>query len=168
LGTQSWSLIAAISRLPARVADDLNAASNLPFPGHRADTRAVSPIAELIIAILLPTAAGYAIIAVVRGGRRLSQARCEPTPPEPVEQLAARLRRLRAQLEQTEAQPGITAKGHKVRALRGAYVDVLTDACARFEVVPPKGGDRAELTEIYRVEAALRAHGLDVRQTAMR
>jgi hypothetical protein len=128
----------------------------------------MSPIAELIIAILLPTAAGYAIIAAVRAGRRLSEARCKPVPPEPVELLAARLRRLRAELELTEAQPGLTAKGHRVRALRGAYVDVLTDACARLEIAPPRGGDRAERTEIHRAEAALRAHGLDVRQTAMR
>ena len=128
----------------------------------------MSPITELVIAILLPTAAGYAIIAAVRGGRRLSQARCKPALPEPVDQLAARLRRLRAELEQTEAQPGLTAKSHRVRALRGAYVDVLTDACARFAVTPPSGGDHAQLTEIYRAEAALRAHGLDVRQTAMR
>ncbi len=128
----------------------------------------MSPIAELVIAVLLPTAGGYAIIAIVRGGRRLRESRHKPTPPEPVERLGARLRRLRVQLEQTEAQPGITAKGHRVRALRGAYVDVLTEACTRFEIAPPEGGDRAELTEIYRAEAALRAHGLDVRQTAMR
>lgn len=128
----------------------------------------MSPVAELIIAILLPVAAGYAIIAAFRGVRRVNRARYRPTAREPIERLAARLRRLRAELEQTEAQPGITAKSHRVRALRGAYVDVLSEACGRLGVVPPQGGDQAQLTDIYRVEAALRSRGLDVRQTAAR
>ena len=55
-----------------------------------------------------------------------------------------------------------------MRALRGAYVDALTTACTRLEVTPPSGGERAPLTEIYRVEAALRQRGLDVRETAAR
>jgi hypothetical protein len=128
----------------------------------------VSPIAELVIAILLPTAAGYAIIVAVRGWRRLSEARRRPTPPEPLEELAARLRRLRLQLEQTEAQQGLAAKSHRVRALRCAYLDVLAQACGRLEVAPPQGGEQARLTEIYRAEAALRSRGIDVRQAAMR
>ena len=128
----------------------------------------MSPYVELIFAIALPTASCYAILAAVRGWRRFSRARSRPAPPEPVDRLAGRLRRLRAELEQTEAQPGVTAKGHRVRALRGAYVDVLSEACLRLEVSPPQGGDLAPLSEIYRVEAALRDRGLDVRQTAMR
>ena len=55
-----------------------------------------------------------------------------------------------------------------MRALRGAYIDALTTACERLEVSPPPGGDRAPLAEIYRVEAALRERGLDVRETAVR
>ena len=70
--------------------------------------------------------------------------------------------------ERTPFSIGVTAKGHRVRALRGAYVDVLSEACLRLEVSPPQGGDLAPLSEIYRVEAALRDRGLDVRQTAMR
>jgi hypothetical protein len=124
----------------------------------------VSPLVELIIAILLPAAAGYAILLAFRGVRRLNRARYKPTSPEPIERLAARLRRLRAELEQTEARPGTTAKGHRVRALRGAYVDVLSQACDRLEVIPPQGGDQAKLTDIYRAEAALRSRGLDVRR----
>ena len=54
----------------------------------------------------------------------------------------------------------------RLKALRGAYVDALSTACQRLEVSPPGGGDRAPLTEIYRVEAALRQRGLDVRETA--
>ncbi len=128
----------------------------------------MNSVAELVIAILLPTAAGYAIIAAFRGARRLSQARYKSPPPEPIEQVAARLRRLRSELEQTEARPGTTAKSHRVRALRGAYIDLLSQACGRLEIVPPEGGDRARQAEIYRAEAALRSRGLDVRESAGR
>ena len=126
----------------------------------------MSRLAELIIAILLPTAVGYAILAAFRGGLRLNRARYRSAPPEPIERLTARIRRLRAELEQTEARPGTTAKSHRVRALRGAYVDVLSEACGRLGIVPPQGGDRAQVTDIYRVEAALRSRGLDVRRRA--
>jgi hypothetical protein len=51
-----------------------------------------------------------------------------------------------------------------VQALRGAYADALTAACRRLEVSPPSGGDRAPQAELYRVEAALRQRGLEVRQ----
>ena len=49
-------------------------------------------------------------------------------------------------------------------ALRGAYADALSLACRRLDVSPPRGGDRAPQAEIYRVEAALRQRGLDVRR----
>jgi hypothetical protein len=123
----------------------------------------VSPLAELIIAILLPTAAGCAIIGAFRGVRRLNQARHRLAPAEPIEQLAARLRRLRSQLEETEAKPRTAAKSHRVRAIRGAYLDVLSETCERLEVTPPPGGDRARQADIYRVEAELRSRGIDVR-----
>ena len=51
-------------------------------------------------------------------------------------------------------------------AARGAYIDTLSYACERLGVSPPVGGDRARWAEIYRVEAALREHGLDVREAA--
>jgi hypothetical protein len=128
----------------------------------------VSPLAELIIAILLPTAAGYAIIIAFRSGRQLNRARRRPAPAEPIEQLATTLRRLRSQLEETEARPGTTAKSHRVKAVRGAYLDVLVQACGRLDVTPPQGGDWAGQADIYRAEAELRSRGLDVRQTAVR
>ncbi len=128
----------------------------------------MSPLIELAIAILLPTAAGYAILVAVRAVRRARQARYKPPPAESLDRLAGRLRRLRAELEQTEARPGVTAKSHRVRAVRGAYLDLLCEACSRLEVPPPPGGDRAQLTEIYRVEDALRSRGIDVRDTAIR
>ncbi len=125
-------------------------------------------VVELVLACFLMPLAGYALIGAWRGARWLSESRYKAPPPKSVERLGADLRRLRAELEDTETRVGLTAKHHRVRALRGAYVDTLTAACERLEVSPPPGGDRAPLAEIYRVEAALRERGLDVRETAVR
>jgi hypothetical protein len=125
-------------------------------------------IALLVLALALPTAAGYFLVVTVGGWHKLANRLRRPPPPETPERLAATLRRLRAQLEATETTPGATAKGHHVRVLRGAYLDALRDACARLEVSPPPGGDRASQAEIYRAEAALRERGLDVREPAAR
>jgi hypothetical protein len=130
-------------------------------------------VIELVIIILLPTAAGYAIIGGFRGagwaaGRwHARQHRLDP-PAEPIERLGASLRRLRAELDVTETRSGIPAKNQRLKALRGAYVDALRTACERLEVSPPRGSDRAPQAEIYRVEAALRERGLDVRQPVAR
>ena len=123
-------------------------------------------VALLVLALLLPTAAGYALVASVRVSRRMAESRRRPTPPEPADRLAANLRRLRAELEATEFSPAVQAKNHHVRVVRGAYLDALRDACARLGVSPPPGGDRARQADIYRAEAALRERGLDVRATA--
>jgi hypothetical protein len=139
----------------------------LDFTCRRADTGRVSWVVELVLAIFLMPLAGYALIGAWRGARRLSEARYKAPPPRPIERLGADLRRLRAELEDTETRAGLTAKHHRVQALRGAYVDALTAACERLEVSPPPGGERAPLAEIYRVEAALRERGLDVRETAV-
>ena len=125
-------------------------------------------IALLLLVLALPTAAGYFLLATLGGWRKLAEALRRPPPPESADRLAATLRRLRAQLETTETTPGATAKSHRIRALRGAYLDALRDACARLEVSPPAGGDRASQAEIYRAEAALRERGLDVREPAAR
>jgi hypothetical protein len=128
---------------------------------------------EWVLVILLPTAAFGVIIAGIRGARwsaerrRIRQARLQG-PAEPIERIEARLRRLRAELDATETRAGAVGKNMRVRALRGAYTDVLSAACERLGVPPPPGGDRTPLTEIYRVEAALRQRGLDVRQPAVR
>jgi hypothetical protein len=128
----------------------------------------MAPIAWTVLAFLLPTAAMYVVIVVARSGRGLSELRRKAPPPEPADQLQARLRRLRAQLETTETSPGGTAKHHHVAAVRGAYLDTLREACARLDVSPPPGGDRPRQADIYRVEAALRERGLDVREPAGR
>ncbi|MGH3186022.1 MAG: hypothetical protein ACRDPY_13875 [Streptosporangiaceae bacterium] len=53
-----------------------------------------------------------------------------------------------------------------MQALRLAYTDALSSACGRLDISPPQGGDHAAQAEIYRVEAALRERGLDVRREA--
>ena len=128
----------------------------------------MSPVLAYILIFALPTAAGFALIGAVRAARWLAEARYrarfQALPPEPIERLQANLRRLRAELEDTETRSGLTAKHHRLQALRGAYVDALSAACRRLDVSPPLGGDRAAQAEIYRVEAALRQRGLDVRR----
>jgi hypothetical protein len=130
----------------------------------------VNPVVELVIVVLIPTAAGYALIAGFRGLRwsadRWYAWRYRQAPPaEPIERLEANLQRLRAELEATETRSGVTAKNLRVTALRGAYLDALTTACQRLDVPSPSGA-RAPLAEIYRIEAALRQRGLDVREPA--
>jgi hypothetical protein len=128
----------------------------------------VSPVVEFLFAAALPTLAGFALIYAWRGAGWLGQVRArrraKAQPPDPIERLQASLRRLRAELEDTETRSRLTAKHHRVQALRGAYLDTLSAACLRLDVSPPAGGDRAAQSEIYRVEAALRRRGLDVRQ----
>jgi hypothetical protein len=125
----------------------------------------MSPVAELVLAIVLMPATGYALIGALWAAHRLAEARRKAPPPVPVERLAADLRRLRADLENTETRAGLIAKHHRVQALRGAYLDTLSAACQRLDVPSPPG-DGASLAEIYRVEAALRQRGLDVRESA--
>lgn len=126
----------------------------------------MSTIALLAFALVLPTLAGLAIVLSVRGYRRLAEARLRQPSAEPVDHIAERLRRLRTELEATECRQRGTAKRHHVVATRGAYIDTLSCACERLGVSPPAGGDRARQAEIYRVEAALRERGLDVREAA--
>ncbi len=133
----------------------------------------MSPPVELAVAILLPTATLYALIGGVRLLRWAAERRSRPVPPEPIERLAANLGRLRSDLEAMETRSGVPAKHLRLRALRAAYVDALASACLRFGISPPAGEHPARpghvrQSEIYRVEAALRQRGLDVRQTVSR
>jgi hypothetical protein len=102
-------------------------------------------VVELIIVLAGMPVAGCALIGAWRALERwppakLAQARRKPPPPEPLDRLEADLRRLRAELEDTEARAGLIAKNHRVQAVRGAYLDALTEACRRLDV-PPPGGD---------------------------
>ena len=128
---------------------------------------------EFVTAILLPIGAIYGLIASFRvarwaGERRDSHNTAET---EPIERLAANLRRLRAQLETLETRTDVPAKNLRLRALRAAYIDALGTACQRLEVTPPRcagtpGHQQADQAEIYRVESDLRRRGLDVRELA--
>lgn len=115
--------------------------------------------------VLMPVA-GCALLGAWRGAAWLAEARRKAPPPVPTARLAADLRRLRTELSDTETRAELVAKQHRVRALRAAYLDTLTTACQRLGVSPP--GPGASVAEIYRVEAALRQRGLDVRDTAAR
>ena len=138
----------------------------------------MSPPVQLLVAIALPIAAVYSLIGGGRLARWVSDSwiperRSRDATPEPVEVLEANLVRLRSQLEAMETRTDLPAKNLRLRALRAAYVDALNDACQRLEVTPPTGaasgrpGDVRQ-AEIYRVEAALRQRGLDVREKAGR
>jgi hypothetical protein len=134
----------------------------------------VSPYLALVAVVFLPTAIGYGVVGAFRAARwadNWRQSRIAPPPPEPIERLAGTLRRLRAELEAMETRTGVPNKHLKVAALRGAYLDALGTACRRLEVSPPviEGhpvSPRVNQAEIYRVEAALRQRGLDVREPA--
>ncbi len=132
------------------------------------------PVIELIGIVLLPTAIGFAVIYGVRLARWAAAKRpverlvTRPVATEPIERLAARLCRLHAELEDLENRSDVPVKGMRLRALRGAYLDVLRTACERLDVSPPPPGDHVPQAEIYRVEAGLRERGLDVRPAATR
>ena len=125
----------------------------------------MSSVVDLVLVVVLMPAAGYAIIGGVRAARWLEEKRRKAPPPVPVDRLAANLRRLRAELEETETSAELTAKRFHVRSVRGAYLDTLAEACQRLGVSPPPG-DGATQADIYRTEAALAARGLDVREPA--
>ena len=138
----------------------------------------MSPPVQLLVAIALPIAAVYSLIGGGRLARWVSDSwlperRARGAAPEPVERLGANLIRLRSQLEAMETRTDMPAKNLRLRALRAAYVDALNDACQRLDVDPPASASRAHpgdtrQAEIYRVEAALRERGLDVREKAGR
>jgi hypothetical protein len=122
----------------------------------------VSPVVDLVLVVVLMPAAVYALIGGLRAARWIEEKRRKAPPPTPVDRLTANLRRLRTELEQTETSTEPTAKQHRVRSVRGAYLDTLAEACQRFGVSPLPGDDATQ-ADIYRTEAALAARGLDVR-----
>jgi hypothetical protein len=84
----------------------------------------------------------------------------------------ADLVRLRSELEATETRSDLVAKNLRLQALRAAYIDALNDACRRLDIRPPPGvsarAEKVRQSDIYRIEAALRERGIDVRETAGR
>jgi hypothetical protein len=132
----------------------------------------VSPPFQLLVAIALPIAAIYSLIGGGRLVTWISEQQTRAPAPVPIERVRANLVRLRAQLEAMETRTDLPAKNLRLRALRAAYVDALNDACQRLDVSPPAGSqahpESVPQSDIYRVEAALRERGLDVRETAGR
>ena len=132
----------------------------------------MSPPFEFAAAIALPIAAFYGVIGGARLLKWLSEQPSRPPAPVPIEQVRANLVRLRVQFEAMETRSDLPAKNLRLRALRAAYVDALVDACQRLDVSPPAGArarpENARQSDIYRMEAALRERGLDVRETAGR
>lgn len=131
-----------------------------------AHTGDVSWVAYLVIVLAGMPAAGCAVVGGWRAFWWLEERLRKAPPAESLAELAASLGRLRAELEDTETRAGLTAKHHRVEAIRAAYLDVLTVACRRLDVAPPAGGARATLADIYRAEAALRQRGLPVDEKA--
>jgi hypothetical protein len=132
----------------------------------------VSPPFQLLVAIALPIAAVYSLIGGGRLVNWIAEQQTRAPTPEPIERVRANLVRLRAQLEAMETRSDLPAKNLRLRALRAAYVDALSEACQRLDVSPPAGSqahpESVKQSDIYQVEAALRERGLDVRETAGR
>jgi hypothetical protein len=128
----------------------------------------VGVIVALVLMIGFPIVLGYLLFCDDGLLERWRNRRPMATV-EPIECLAADLRRLHTRLEVTENSPDGAGKGLKLRAIRAAYVDALGMACEQLEVSPAPRGGRSDLVpqwEVYRVEAALRQRGLDVRERA--
>ena len=118
------------------------------------------------ISLFLPSL-GWAALGGIRLCHALAAHRSStPVLREPIERLGTNLYRLRRRLDAAENEMFTPFKAARVRALRAAYVDALSDACDELEVSPPttRGNSTNLLIEIYRVEAALRECGLDVRR----
>jgi hypothetical protein len=86
--------------------------------------------------------------------------------------MAVRLWRLRLEVIRVEEQSAPGPGRHlRLRALRAAYADSLFSACRALDV-PVSGAESAAGplpdVETYRLEAALRERGLDVRPVALR
>jgi hypothetical protein len=132
----------------------------------------MNPPLEFAAAIVLPVAAVYSLIGGARLLKWISEQQSRAPAPEPIERLRANLVRLRAQLEDMETRSDQPAKNLRLRALRTAYVDALKDACQQLDVSLPAGArvrsESVRQSDIYRMEAALRERGLDVRETAGR
>jgi hypothetical protein len=132
----------------------------------------MTPPFEFALAIALPIAAVYSVIGGGRLLKWISEQQTQAPLPEPIQRVSADLVRLRAQLEAMETRSDLPAKNLRLRAVRAAYVDALYEACRRLEISPPTGArlrpENVRQSDIYRIEAALRERGIDVREMAGR
>ena len=99
----------------------------MPQSRGRGDTGLVSTVVDLVLVLVLMPVAGYALIGGMRAARRVAEMRRKAPPPVPVDRIEANLRRLRAELDQTETSAELTAKRFHVRSVRGAYLDTLAE-----------------------------------------
>jgi hypothetical protein len=134
----------------------------------------VLKVIEVVLILLTPTLVGASLIGGVRLWgwiRRWANDRRAVAAGSsvPLERLAADLRRLHQQVARVEDAADMTpGRGVRVRALRSAYGESLVAACCALDVPDaPPDGSRLSLPEVYRLEAALRERGLDVRPTAL-
>src|SRR5205823_5532922 len=114
--------------------------------------------------MLFPTLLGWAVVGGAKLWRRMEGRPRGPMPAgQPIERIAADLRRLNGQSGALGAQPPGPGRRIRTRALDAAYTDVLLAACRALEVRPPALAPDgcAVPTEIDRVEAELRDRGLD-------
>lgn len=125
-------------------------------------------VLALAFAMVLPTLAMGALIVLPKLGgvaRRRRSRRAAPTPAwPPIERLAADLRRLRPMPEDSR-RSRVQREGARL-----AYLDLIIEACERLDV-PQDLRSRyglAREAELMRVEAALAAAGLDVRDSGDR
>lgn len=122
----------------------------------------------LVTVLFLPTLVGFA----VAGCRRLWRVRERGSPQpvainQPIERIAADLRRLRRQRALHQVEMSRPGRHLRSRALTAAYLDVLAAACRALEVAPPRLSESGRATpssEIRRVESELHRRGLDVGQ----
>ncbi len=130
----------------------------------------MNPPFEFALAIALPIAAVYAVIGSGRLLNWISDRQVHAPAPEPIQRVRANLVKLRAEVESTETRNDLLAKNMRLRAVRAAYVDALYDACGRLGTSPQPGARPGNVrqSDIYRLETALRARGLDVRETVAR
>lgn len=138
--------------------------TSLPRLNRGSAGRRLGAVGLLALALLLPTAVGYAVLGLARALRWWGERR-RPVPVEPpLHSVAADLRRLHDAVDRVELARDLPAKRLRLTAARAAYVDALVSACRRLDVEPPAVvGSTVPQVEIYRVEAALRRRGLDVR-----
>jgi hypothetical protein len=127
--------------------------------------------AVLVVGVMiLPTLLGAAALGAMRVRRMWESRDRGPSPlGQPIERLAADVRRLHDQRTALLRQAPGPGRGLRIRALDAAYVDALTAACLALDVVPPRAvGAGPATTEIGRVESELRRRGLDVRPHEVR
>jgi hypothetical protein len=141
---------------------------NWPFSwrkrGRRAVARAPAPAARPICAML--ALADGSAPGGTPGGEACGVLACRGFGRCPVmtelHELAAHLRRVRAQVQHERSQPSMTGRHVRITAARLAYSDLLVEACEKLRIETDLSGCSgvARDLEIVRVEAALATYGI--------